>query len=252
MRTDQTGVRTLGAQAPQTFDEGAARQIAVKQGVGIVIAGALERRDSGFALSVKALQAVTGAVITTATGRASNKDQVLPTETKLAATIRKALGDETASSAQIFAMDTLSATSLDVVRQYTVATEALSNAKYEDAFQGFSKSVQMDPNFGMGYQGMALVSRNLDKPHDAEKYIKEALRHVDRMTERERYRARGFFYRVTGDYQACVKEYGELVARYSADVAAHNQNRLVLDIARGTCPRRSKRYALRRPWCRRA
>ena len=220
---DRTGVRNLGAAATDKLDERTAQEIAVKQGVGVVISGSVDRQGSGYGISVRATQAVKGDVITSATGRASSKDQVVPVATKLAIAIRKALGDETSSSAQIFAMDTLSATSLDVVRQYAVATEALSNGKYEDALRDFSKSVQMDPNFGMGYQGMALVSRNLDKPQDAEKYIKEALRHVDHMTERERYRARGFFYRVTSDYQACVKEYGDLIARYAADVAAHNQ-----------------------------
>src|SRR5262245_66422190 len=43
------------------------------------------------------------------------------------------------------------------------------------------------------------------------------------MTERERYRTRGYYYRLTGDYQACVKEYGDLVARYAADASARNQ-----------------------------
>ena len=42
------------------------------------------------------------------------------------------------------------------------------------------------------------------------------------MTERERYRTRGIFYSATGDYQACVKEYGDLIARYAADVSARN------------------------------
>ena len=42
----------------------------------------------------------------------------------------------------------------------------------------------------------------------------EALRHLDGMTERERFATRGFYYRMTGDYQQCVKEYGELIARY--------------------------------------
>jgi tetratricopeptide (TPR) repeat protein len=120
-------------------------------------------------------------------------------------------------------MDTLSATSLDVVRQYAVAQEALSNAKFDDALRGFARTVELDPTFGMGYHGMAVASRNLDRQQDAEKYIKEALRHLDRMTERERYRARGFSYRVSGDYLACAKEYGDLVARYAGDVAAHNQ-----------------------------
>jgi tetratricopeptide (TPR) repeat protein len=42
------------------------------------------------------------------------------------------------------------------------------------------------------------------------------------MTERERYRTRGLFYMITGDDQACVKEYSDLLARYAADTTAHN------------------------------
>jgi tetratricopeptide (TPR) repeat protein len=37
------------------------------------------------------------------------------------------------------------------------------------------------------------------------------------MTERERYHTRAFFYLVTGDYQKCVEEYGNLVNQYPAD-----------------------------------
>ena len=220
---DRTGVGALGGVAPEELDERRAQEIAVQQGVGVVVSGSLSRQGNGYSLSVTATQAVTGTVIATATSRVPARERVLPAVTELAATIRTALGDETSSSAQLFAMDTLSATSLDVVRLYAAATEAWSGAKYEEALEGFSRAVQMDPNFGMGYQGLAQVSRNLDRPQDAEKYIREALRHVDSMTERERYRARGFFYRVTGDYQACVKEYSDLIARFAADVAAHNQ-----------------------------
>ena len=42
------------------------------------------------------------------------------------------------------------------------------------------------------------------------------------MTERERYRTRGLFYFITSDYQNCVKEYGDLIAKYSADASARN------------------------------
>ena len=42
------------------------------------------------------------------------------------------------------------------------------------------------------------------------------------MTERERYTTRGGFYRLTGDYRQCVKEYGDLLQAYPADVAARN------------------------------
>ena len=221
---DRTGVRALGGEATETLDEQKAQEIAVKQGVGVVISGVLKREGNSYGISLKATQTVTGNVITSTSSRASGKDRVLAAATGLATTVRTALGDETSdSTSQIFAMDTLSAINLDVVRQYAVATEAASRSRHEEALQGFSKSVEIDPNFGMGYRGMAEASRNLDRQQDAQKYITEALRHLNQMTERERFRARGLFYRVSGDYQACVKEYGDLIARYAADVAAHNQ-----------------------------
>ena len=79
--------------------------------------------------------------------------------------------------------------------------------------------MELDPKFGIGYQALAALSLNLGNLQDAEKYIKQALSHLDGMTERERYATRGMFYRMTGDYQQCVKEYGDLIARYAADVA---------------------------------
>ena len=40
------------------------------------------------------------------------------------------------------------------------------------------------------------------------------------MTERERYRTRGYLYFLTDDNQKCVDEYGTLLQRYPADTGA--------------------------------
>ena len=106
---------------PEKLDEAAAREIAVKQGLGVVLSGSIDRQGNGYGISVKAAQAVTGDVIASANGRASNKDQVLGVATKLVTAVRKALGDDTSDSAQMFAMADLSATSLEVVRHYAAA-----------------------------------------------------------------------------------------------------------------------------------
>ena len=204
------------------MDEVVAREIAVKQGVGVVVSGSIDKQGSGYRVSIKASEAVTGKVITAATGSAAGKEQVLAATTRLVTSVRTALGDETSDSAQMFAMANLSATSLDVVRYYAAARDAGSNNKYEEALQNYSKAVALDPKFGIGYQGMAGVSLNLGNQQDAEKYIKEALRHLDGMTEHERYTTRAGFYLMTGDYPQCVKEFGDLIASYPADVAAHN------------------------------
>jgi tetratricopeptide (TPR) repeat protein len=79
---------------------------------------------------------------------------------------------------------------------------------------------------------MAIASFNLDRRQDAVKYLKAALERLDSMTERERYRTRGFYYLVTDDYQACVKEYGDLIARYETDASARNNRALCFSYLR--------------------
>jgi len=204
------------------IDEPAARQIAVKQGLGFVVSGSLDRDGEGYTLSMKATQTVTGKTIASAESNASKKDQVLFATTKIAGTIRKALGDDTSESAQRFSMETLSAASLEAIHEYATAMEALSNGKHQDALGNFSKAVEIDPNFGLPYAGMAIASKNLVRLQDAEKYIKLALSHLDRMTERERLRTRGLYYYLLGDPQKCVDEYGTLINRFPADTPARN------------------------------
>jgi eukaryotic-like serine/threonine-protein kinase len=226
---DRSGIgRTLGVRVPEKLDDTAAREIAVKQGLGVVLSGSIDRQGNGYGISVKAEQTVTGNVIASANGRASTKEQVLEVATRLVTTVRRALGDEASESAQMFAMASLSATSLDVVREYAAAQDAASNGKFEDARKFAQKAVELDPKFGIGYQLLSVASRNMGNLQDAEMYINQALSYLDGMTERERYTTRGMFYRVTGDYPQCVKEYGELITRYSADVVGHNQRALCL------------------------
>jgi tetratricopeptide (TPR) repeat protein len=87
----------------------------------------------------------------------------------------------------------------------------------EEALRSFSNAVALDPNFARAYGSMAAASGNLGKTQDAEKYVKLAMEHVDRMTDRERYRVRGFYYFTIGNWQKCVEEYGELINRFPAD-----------------------------------
>ena len=94
--------------------------------------------------------------------------------------------------------------------------------KFQEAFDSFQKAAQLDPKFARAYTGMAAMAQNLGKPEDAVKYMKLAMEHVDRMTERERYRNRGLYYLTTGDWQNCVQEYTQLVTHYPADRVGQN------------------------------
>ena len=200
------------------LDEQAARLVAVSEGLSAVITGELSLRGNNYRISATALDALTGNVLATAEVNAASKDQVLPAIPKLAAIIRKALGDSTPESVQFAAVaGEFNAASLEAVHQDSIAREQQFAGNYEEALRSFSKALQFDPNFPRAYSGMAAMAENLGKTKDAEKYMKLAMEHVDRMSERERYRSRGLYYASTGDWQKCVEENGQLVNRYPAD-----------------------------------
>ena len=204
------------------FDEPAAMRLAVSQGLGVVVVGSLERRGSSYVMSARVVRAVTGATIASLNATAAGKGDVLSAVGQLASGIRNALGDDTSEATQRFAMDTLTATSLEAVHEYASAMNALSSGRFDEARQYFTKATDLDPKFGLAWAGMASTSRSLGDDQSAEKYIQLAFKNIDSMTERERYRTRGLFFVLTGDQQKCVEEYGSLIARYASDVAAHN------------------------------
>jgi tetratricopeptide (TPR) repeat protein len=222
---DRNRIRSaFGLTPPEKLDEREAREIAVRQGVAVVLAGSIGPRGNGYDVSIKAIQALTGKELAADNRRASTKNGVLETATKVVSTVREILGDSTTSdTAQVLAMRSISSNSLEVAAYYAAALEAQYKTDYEEARRNYLKALEEDPTFGLGYQGLAAMSLNLRNLQDAEKYSSQALKYLDGMTERERFSARGFYYQVRGDLSQCVKEYGDVLARYPADATAHNQ-----------------------------
>jgi tetratricopeptide (TPR) repeat protein/predicted Ser/Thr protein kinase len=205
------------------LDEATARLVAVSQGINAVVIGSLSRRGDGYKLSVDVVDTITGNTLASDEVTPASKDEVLREIPKLVAPMRKALGDATPESAQLAAAQgTFAAANLEAVHLYGMGMEQQFLGKLEDALQSFGKAVQLDPEFARAYSGMAAVSGNIGRLDDADKYVKLAMEHVDRMTEREKYRIRGLYYLTVGDYPKCIEEYSTLLNLYPADNLGHN------------------------------
>ena len=214
---DRTRIRAaLGVAPPEKLDEMRRAQLAVKQGVGVVLSASIGGGAGGFDISVKASQPMTGNSIVSASGRAASKDRVLEAATKLVTSVRKALGDETSDSAQLLAMRSISTTLAGRRGLYAAAMEAQSKGNSEERWRIIPKAVERDPKFGLGYQGMAAMSQNLGPVQDANKYIHRSAA-VPRWHDRARAIRRRGPSTSSGkdDYQQCAKEYGELIKQVS-------------------------------------
>ena len=205
------------------LDEQSARLVAVSQDVNAVITGEINLRGDKYDISAIALDAVSGKEITRSEVTVSNKQDIVQSLPQLAAPIRKALGDSTPASVQFAEVSGgFKAASLEAVHQASIAVDEQFAGKFQDAFNSFQKAAALDPKLTWAYTGMAAMAQNLGRPEDAVKYMQQAMQYVDDMTEREKYRDRGLYYRVTGDWQNCVQEYTRLVTRYPADRVGQN------------------------------
>jgi len=205
------------------LDEQSARLIAVNQDVNTVVTGEINLRGDEYQISAIALDAVSGKVIAKSDVTVLNKQDIVKSLPQLAAPIRKALGDSTPKSVQFAEVSGgFKAASLEAVHQASIGVEEQFAGKFQDAFDSFQKAAALDPKLTWAYTGMAAMAQNLGKQEDAVKYMQQAMQYVDNMTERERFRDRGLYYRVTSDWQNCVQEYTQLVTRYPADRVGQN------------------------------
>jgi tetratricopeptide (TPR) repeat protein/predicted Ser/Thr protein kinase len=201
------------------LDESLARLVAVREGVSVVVAGGISQGGGGYELSIRAVDSATGNTIAAKKMAVSTKDEVLAALGKLATSVRSALGDTTPKSAQLAAAETFSAASLQAAHSYAEAQQFQWEGKWDDAVRSYSHAVQLDPNFGRAYAGLAAMQFNQGHREEAEKYYQLAFAQIDRMTPREKYRTRGGYYLATQNPGKAIEEYTQLVKQYPADSA---------------------------------
>ena len=216
-----TARRIAGQLQPGTtrLDEDLGRLVAVREGINVVVAGSIAYHGTGYRISVRAVDAMSGNLLVTLESDAANRDGVLGAVRKLAAGIRSALGDTTPESVQLAAAETFTTTSLEAAHNYAIAQDLQLEGKWEEAIESYLQTIQLDPNLGRAYAGLAVAYYNSGQRQAAEKYYQQALARIDRMSDREKYRTRGGYYLMTRNAEKAVEEFSALVEQYPVDTA---------------------------------
>ena len=204
-----------------TLDEAAARLIAVREGINVIVTGSIAADGGGYKLRSRAEDAVTGKVISSQETKVKNKDAVLKAVGGLAAEVRNSLGDKTPESVQKVQAETFTSGSLSAAHEYALAQDLQWAGSWAEAAQHYQKAIELDPNMGRAYAGLAVISINTGRRNDAEKYYQSAMALVGRMSDREKYRTRGGYYLTVREPQKAIEEYSALVKQYPADASAY-------------------------------
>ena len=204
-----------------SLDEATARLVAQREGINLVLAGAIESRGSGYHVNARAIQpASDGAALATLEIEVPGKAQLLETVGTLAGRMRAALGDTEAPSDGPRSNETFTAASLEAAKAYAAAQLSKDAGRNDDALKQYAEAIRLDPDMGRAYSGIASIYQNVGRIAEALKAYEEAMQHLERMTERERFRTRGAYYLTAGKSEEALEEYSDLVKGYPGDTTA--------------------------------
>ena len=203
------------------LDDTSGRLVATREGIRVILAGSIERDGGGYRVAVRAIDPEKPEPpIAVADAKASDKRDVLGAIGQVADQLREALGDSTPTDRQN--AETFTTASLDAIREYTVAQDLSADQKDEEAIRHYQAAIKSDPEFGRAYAGLATSLHYLGRRDDSATAWEDALKRLDRMSEREQLRTMGMRHALARNYDAAIDAYQDLVTRYPADSAGHN------------------------------
>jgi tetratricopeptide (TPR) repeat protein len=220
-RTDARRIATDLAKRPR-MDEEAARLVAVREGIKVILAGTVTPDRDGYRIVVKGRNA-DGTELWTQESAARNRADVLNAVAAVASDIRSALGDTASRRDRLADSESVTTSSLEALQSYTLAQELYHAGKFDEAVKQFEKSVAQDATFGRAYAGLANTLFYMGRKEDAETNWNKALSLMDRMTEREKYRTQGtYFFAVARNYVKAIENYEMLIKQYPTDSSGLN------------------------------
>jgi serine/threonine protein kinase/Tfp pilus assembly protein PilF len=205
-----------------------ARMIATREGVQSVVSGSLKRNGDQYEIQVSLVDIDGKTPLPLRQFNASSRATVVSAVGDAAQAIRRALGEKKPSPLP----ETFTSLSLEAIHAYAVAQELSLEGKGTEAVPEYLHAIALDPKLGRAYSGLAVVYRNKHRIPEALKYFEEALKHFDRMTEREKFRTRGAYYVTKGLPEKAIKEYMQLVAQFPADNAGYANLALAYSLKR--------------------
>jgi serine/threonine protein kinase/Flp pilus assembly protein TadD len=194
------------------------REICQRNGIKALVHGSIASMGSAYVVTLEALNAATGTSIGQEQIQASTKEKVLDTVGEASTKLRGKLG-ESLASIQKFDKPLAEATtpSLEALKLSTEAAARNNNGDFLGGIELSKRAVELDPNFAMGYRGLAVEYSNLGQSEAMLRYIKKAFELKDRASEREKLAITSDYYQYIGQIDKAIDVYNQYKQVYPRD-----------------------------------
>jgi serine/threonine protein kinase/tetratricopeptide (TPR) repeat protein len=210
-------------QRPETdvVTEGVASEICTREGLQSVISGSISKLGSSYLILARALNCNGDPVINTQKAF-SGPEQLPPAIDGIAATMRHKWGESNAAIRQdTQPLALVTSSSLEALKLYSSGKQQLYLGNLSRAAALFKKAVEMDGDFAMAHEYLAVAYENLaDNDRAGEEYARAA-QLSSRVTEREREKILGDYALFQYDVAKAIPHYQILAALSPEDPAVH-------------------------------
>jgi len=179
------------------------REVCQRTGSKAMLTGSIAGLGSQYVIGLKAVNCDTGDVLAEAQEQAAGKEAVLKALDNAAISLRGKLG-ESLASVQKYATPLEEATtpSLEALKAYSLGVKTEYAKEATAALPFFKRAVELDPNFAMAYDDMAMWHYDLNESRRAAEYARKAYELREKVSERERFSIEGSYYLVaTGELE---------------------------------------------------
>lgn len=200
-----------------------ARELAEREGMAAVIGGEINAAGGRYLLSASIVTPASGEVLTSQRETAKDSSDIIPAIDRLSRKVRERTGESLRTIGSSPPLERVTTDNLEALRQFSQGirlTHALGPNDRSRAF--FEEAVAIDTAFASAWRAIGIDLRNTNQERARMvEALARAVAHEDRLTEAERYRARGIYFEtVTGEPEKTVREYEKLLEIEPDNVSA--------------------------------
>jgi eukaryotic-like serine/threonine-protein kinase len=221
-RVGQT-LQLMTRPASTKLTPGVARDLCLRAGSKAYVAGSIGSLGSEYVLGLKAVNCQSGDTLAEEQVTAASKEKVLNALGEAASKLRGELG-ESLAMVQKFDVPLAEATtaSLEALEALSLCRKAFREKGVAAALPYGQRSIELDPNFAMGYRAVGVVYGSLGELGRASEYFTKAFQLREHASEREKLEITAVYYStVTGEVDKAVQAYQEEIESYPRDGSAY-------------------------------
>jgi len=202
-------------------DEGVGREICSRESLQSVISGSISKLGSSYLILARVLNCNGDQIISTEK-TFSSPEQLPAAIDAVAATIRRKLGEsESARQQDTQPLALVTSGSLDALKLYSSGKQQMYQGNFDEAASLFREAVQIDDDFAMAHEYLALAYGHLAYDDRAGEEYARAAELSSRVTEREKEKILGDYSLFNYDIATAIPHYQVLEELSPNDPAVH-------------------------------